>query len=289
MTDHFSPLTLRYLYLLGYPLGHSVSPAMQNAALAERGIAETRYVKKPVPPEELADAVEALRAARCLGANVTVPHKQSIAPLLDELTPLAREIGAVNTILKREGKLVGDNTDVYGFLQALWVRRIPLKGVRAVILGAGGAAAGAGYALGQAGVKEIVLVNRTAARSHALAERLNEKFPALTRADSDWGAVGKAQLIVNATSAGMSPHPDKSPLPDAVSLERGAVVFDLVYNPPTTRLLGQARRQGARTIGGLDMLIYQGARAFQLWTGARAPVRVMRTAATAALQEMMLH
>lgn len=277
---------MKYLYLLGYPLGHSISPAMQNAALRACGIRATRYLKAPTPPEKLQEMVKVLRGENCLGANVTVPHKQTILPQLDELSELAREIGAVNTILKQGGKLIGDNTDAYGFLQALRVRRINPAGARVSILGAGGAAAAAAYALAQADVGEIILLNRTLTRSIELADRLNQKFPQLALAINDWDALAQSQLIINATSVGMSPRVEESPAPKNFIFPKHAVVFDLVYNPPATKFLRDAKRDGARVIGGLEMLIYQGARAFELWTGARAPIRVMRNAATDALQEI---
>jgi shikimate dehydrogenase len=277
---------MKYLYLLGYPLGHSISPAMQNAALAERKLRATRYVKNPMPPEKMRDMILALRAPHCLGANVTVPHKQTIMPHLDELTDLAREIGAVNTILKKDGKLIGDNTDAYGFLQALRVRKIHPQNARVAILGAGGAAAAAAYALAQEGAREIIFLNRTLSRSIELADRLNNRFPALELALNDWDALDDMHLIINATSVGMAPKTDESPLPTRYVIPKRAVVFDLVYNPPATKFLRDAKRNGARIIGGLEMLVYQGARAFELWTGERAPVRVMRDAASKALQEM---
>jgi shikimate dehydrogenase len=239
-----------------------------------------------MPPEKMREMILALRAPHCLGANVTVPHKQSIMPHLDELTDLAREIGAVNTILKQDGKLIGDNTDAYGFLQALRVRKISPQNTRVAILGAGGAAAAAAYALAQEGAQEIVLLNRTLARSIELADRLNKKFPELELALNDWDVLGEMQLIINATSVGMAPKIDESPLPAQYTIPQNSIVFDLVYNPPNTRLLDDAEARGARVIGGLEMLVYQGARAFELWTGERAPVRVMRDAAAKALREM---
>ena len=277
---------MKYLYLLGYPLGHSISPAMQNAALAERNIHATRYIKNPMPPEKMHEMILALRAPHCLGANVTVPHKQTIIAHLDELTDLAREIGAVNTVLKREGKLIGDNTDAYGFMQALRARKIAMQNARAAILGAGGAAAAAAYVLAEQGAREIIFLNRTLSRSIELADRLNKKFPELELALNDWDALSEMQLIINATSVGMAPKSDDSPLPPRFVIPPNAVVFDMVYNPPVTKLLRDAQAQGARVIGGLEMLVYQGARAFELWTGERAPVRVMRDAAHKALQEM---
>lgn len=283
---------MQFLYLFGYPLGHSISPAMQNAALRERGILDVEYVKNPMPPERMDDMLAALRADDCLGANVTVPHKQTILTRLDELTELARDIGAVNTILKQtlangSVKLVGDNTDAYGFMQGLRVRHISPKGTSVAILGAGGAAAAACYALAREGVREITLLNRTLARSVELADRLNAKFPHLALGINDWEALADAPLVINATSVGMAPRSNESPLPPNSVLSRYALVFDLVYNPPATKFLQDAKQGGARVIGGLEMLIYQGARAFELWTGERAPIEVMRTAATHALQEMI--
>ncbi len=277
---------MKYLYLLGYPLSHSVSPAMQNAALHARGLYAIRYIKNPMPPAKMREMILALRAPHCLGANVTVPHKQTIMPHLDELTARAREIGAVNTILKQDGKLIGDNTDAYGFLQALRVRRVNPQGARVAIFGAGGAAAAAAFALAQADVREIIFLNRTLTRSVALADRLNKKFPFLALALNDWDALAQTQLIINATSVGMAPQADASPAPRDFVFAKHAIAFDLVYNPPATQFLRDARQHGARAIGGLEMLVYQGARAFELWTGQRAPVRVMRDAAANALREI---
>lgn len=282
---------MKYIYLFGYPLGHSISPAMQNAALRAKAVRATRYVKFPLPREKMPEMILALRAPHCLGANVTVPHKQTILPYLDEVTELAREIGAVNTIVKRtdsgagNAKLIGDNTDAYGFIQALRVRRIAAKHTRVAILGAGGAAAAAGYALAQEGAREIIFLNRSVERAAELAERLNRKFPHLALAINDWQGLARTQLIINATSVGMTPHAEESPLPEDAILPRHAIVFDLVYNPPVTQFLRAAKQRGARSIGGLEMLIYQGARAFELWTGQRAPVQVMRIAAANALRE----
>lgn len=280
---------MKYLYLLGYPLGHSISPAMQNAALRERNIRETRYVKNPMPPEKMSDMILALRAPRCLGANVTVPYKQTIVSQLDDLTELAREIGAVNTVCKHDGKLIGDNTDAYGFLKALHVESFRPQDARVAILGAGGAAAAAAYALAREGASEINFLNRTLSRSIELADRLHNRFPELALALNDWEALEETHLIINATSVGMAPKPDESPLPAQYTIPHNAIVFDLVYNPPETKLLREARARGAGVIGGLEMLVYQGARAFELWTGERAPVGVMRDAASKALQAMQAH
>ncbi len=200
----------------------------------------------------------------------------------------------MNTVIKQtrsDGtvKLVGDNTDAYGFMESLKARGVEVMGACAVILGAGGAAAAAAYALAAEGASEIVLLNRTLSRAVVLADNLNVKFPQIALALNDWDAIGRAQLIVNATSVGMSPHQNESPLPANAAIAPDAVLFDLVYNPPETRFLREAGAHGARVIGGLEMLIYQGARALELWTGKPAPVEVMRAAAERALQEMIAH
>jgi shikimate dehydrogenase len=285
---------MKFIYLFGYPLGHSISPSMQNAGLRQVGLTDLEYVKKPLPPERMDEMIAGLEADDCIGANVTVPHKQAIAGRLDELSELAREIGAVNTVNKRTrangtSLLVGDNTDVYGFWEALRVRGIDPGGMRAAILGAGGGAAAAAYALAQGGAREINLLNRTLARAVVVGDRLNKRFPQLELALNDWEALEKADLIVNATSVGMTPRSEDSPLPANVKLARGVVVYDLVYNPPQTKFLREAEAKGAHVIGGLEMLVYQGARSFELWTGKPAPVAVMMNEAENALDEMMAH
>jgi shikimate dehydrogenase len=161
--------------------------------------------------------------------------------------------------------------------------------MRAAVFGAGGAAAAAAFALATAGARELVLLNRTRPRAVALARRTHARWPQLPVAVNDWNALARMDLLVNATSVGMSPHPDASPLPEGVAVAHRAIVFDLVYNPPVTRFLQTAQAQGARVIGGLEMLVYQGARAFELWTGERAPVRVMKTAARHALDATESH
>lgn len=275
------------IYLFGYPLSHSISPAFQNAALEAKGICGVVYEKLPLPPERMGEMIDALKAEDCLGANVTIPHKQTIIAQLDELSEVARDIGAVNTVVKRQGKLIGDNTDAYGFIQALKVRGIHPRHARAMIIGAGGAAAATAYALTQEGAREMIVVNRTIARAAELADRLHARFPHLELAVNDWDALTRMHLIVNASAIGMSPRQNESPIPQHRTIKPGQIVFDLVYNPPETPLLREAARAGARGIGGLEMLVYQGARSFELWTGKDAPVEVMQSAAEGALREMM--
>ena len=278
---------IKRIYLLGYPLGHSISPAMHNAALRACGLRGWRYEKLALPPEEMSAMQEALRAPDCAGANVTIPYKQTIIPFLDGLSETARKIGAVNTVVKRDNKLVGENTDAPGFLQSLRERHIRPRHARAIIFGAGGAAAAVAFALANEGVQQLVIINRTTTRAAELADRLNRSFPSLELAVNWWEPLPHANIVVNATAIGMAPRTEASPLPPGQAIPRGAVVFDLVYNPPETKLLREAADAGARCVGGLEMLIYQGAVSFRMWTEHEAPLPVMQAAAKHALQQQM--
>lgn len=283
----------RLVGLLGWPVAHSVSPAMHNAAFAALGL-NWLYLPLPVPGERLEDATRGLRGLGFAGANVTVPHKQAVTKYLDELSPEARAIGAVNTIVVREGRLIGYNTDAEGFLQALRQAGYEPAGRRAVVLGAGGAARAVVYALAYAGARVVVL-NRTPSRAQHLVRSLQPHLPPdvpvaaspLTAADLS-AHLGEGQLLVNATSVGMAPYVLRTPLPGGVVIPKGLTVYDLVYNPAETTLLRQAREAGAQAIGGLGMLVHQGAEAFRLWTGVEPPVEVMRRAAEDALGEKLV-
>ncbi len=271
-----------YVGLLGWPVAHSRSPAMHNAAFEALGL-NWRYLLLPVAPEDVGDAVRGLRALRFAGANVTVPHKQAVMSFLDEVTLEAQAIGAVNTIVNRKGRLVGYNTDALGFLRALREAGFEPRGCRAVVLGAGGAARAIVYAL--LGARATVTVaNRTVEKAHRLADELGRLFGARVSVMSLHAsralarALAEADLLVNATSVGMAPHADACPLPADVPIPPSLTVYDAVYNPRETMLLQLARRAGARAVDGLGMLLHQGAVAFELWTGVKAPVEVMRGA-----------
>ena len=265
------------LALLGYPLSHSVSPAMHNAALARTGLSGWRYDAWPVEPERLREAVARLRGEAYAGANVTVPHKEAVIAGLDGLTPVAQAIGAVNTLLKRDERLIGHNTDAAGFLADLYAHDVKLARRKVLILGAGGAARAVVAAC--AGVGAVV---RLATRRRGQAEAF-ETLASVTV--YDWSPLGLLQasdgvtLIVNTTPLGMSPNGAASPWPGDVPLPPDAFVYDLVYNPPETRLVRQARAAGLCAATGLGMLIEQGALAFELWTGQMAPRALMRRAA----------
>lgn len=266
--------------LLAHPAGHSVSPAMQRAAFAALGVDAT-YDAFDVPPAELEAAVAALRGAPWWGANVTVPHKTAVVPWMDELAPAARRLGAVNTIVRRGGRLIGDNSDLPGFARALSDVRPDLAGARVVVVGAGGAARAVVAALADAGAR-IALHNRSAERARALVAALALPEVALLASEDLVGAVAGCDVLVQTTTVGMAGGPAGSPLPDGV-LPAGGAVVDLVYRPAVTPLLAAALAAGLPAQNGLPMLVYQGARSFEAWTGVAAPVEAMGAAAEAAL------
>ena len=278
----------RYVGLIGYPLGHSVSPAMQQAAFDHYQL-DLRYEAWETEPSELGNILAHLRLPSTLGANVTVPYKEAVMPLVDELDELAVEIGAVNTIVNRYGKLSGYNTDAGGFLRALKQEGgFDPAQKRVVLLGAGGVARAAGFALARAGARSLVITDIIAERAHALASDLQrqgvEIRVLLQNGLQFMEALSGCELVVNCTPIGMkhSASEGQSPL-EAALIPKGALIYDVVYNPLETRLLADAREAGARTLGGLAMLVYQGALAFELWTGKEAPIDIMMKAARGAL------
>lgn len=275
----------RRLGIIGYPIGHSISPVFQQAALNHLSIDAT-YEKWEVTPDEVDGFVAGLRAPDSWGINITLPHKEAVIPLLDEVDEWATTAGAVNTIVNHDGYLSGHNTDGPGFLEALLVETgYDPKGTRALILGAGGAARGILLALIRGGVDSIVIANRTLERADTLSNLsiengvYCESVP--ISGDPLAEAALSADLIVNCTSIGMSHGPDEygSPL-SADQIPATAIVNDLVYNPLETPLIREGRTAKATTLGGLHMLVYQGVLSFQMWTGQDAPVAVMLEAAT---------
>ena len=274
--------------IFGYPIEHSVSPAMHRAAFARAGV-DAAYTAWQTPPDALADAIAKLRGDEYLGANVTVPHKRAVMAHLDEIDEAAREIGAVNTIVNRNGRLFGTNTDAYGFLESLRAESgFDPRGADATLIGAGGAARAAAHALAGAGVRNLTIANRTQERAAALASEIAERGVSargIGLDDPDFAdACANAGLIVNSSSVGMlgGPAEGASPVPIG-AIRRGCVVYDMVYNPMETPLLAQAADAGAQTVGGLPMLVHQGAAAWELWTGQDAPINAMFEAAKEAL------
>jgi shikimate dehydrogenase len=248
--------------VLGFPVGHSRSPAMMNAGFAALGL-DWRYFRLPVAPERFAEVLPALPASGYLGANVTIPHKIAARDLADELTDAAAAIGAVNTLTFSDGRIVGDNTDAGGLVDAL---DMDLRGATALVLGAGGTGRAAVWALREAGA-EVAVWNRTPERAAELAAELGVRHAA---------APEPARVLVNVTSLGMRGED----LPAELGLEglEPELVADVVYGSEPTALCRWAEQRGARVVAGLEMLLRQGARSFERWTGRPAPLDVMRRA-----------
>ncbi len=274
---------MRRLYLIGYPVAHSISPQMQGAAIEALGL-DYIYEAMPVTPEGLGRAVAGLRDPSVAGFNVTIPHKIAILPLLDEVDATAMAVSAINTVVNEDGRLKGYNTDSPAAVRAIGEAYGNLDGCRVVILGAGGAARAVASGLAPK-ARWIRILTRDAAKADSLAGEVGKQHEVdvlgvgLGEARS---SVGAADILVNATPVGMSPNVGHSPV-DARTLHPGLLVFDLIYSPERTRLLLDAEAAGAETLGGLTMLVYQGAEALRLWTGRRAPEDVMMGAARQAL------
>jgi shikimate dehydrogenase len=281
--------------LIGWPVEHTFSPAMHNAAFDSLEL-NWRYVPLPVRPGQVEAAVHGLPALGFRGANVTVPHKQAVMPALDSIALNAMALGAVNTLVVgwREDErpvIEGHNTDAGGFAGALLHEGLDPKGKRAVVVGAGGGARAVVYGLVEAAAAEVLIFDVESQRAQVLVsdfsakqegrESLVRTVPLTTEALVE--SARAADLLINATPVGMWPHVDGSIWPDNAPIPPRLTVFDLVYTPSETRLLRQARKSGARAIGGLEMLVRQGAMAFEMWTGQPAPVEVMRAACERAL------
>ncbi len=268
----------RLVVLLGDPVGHSRSPELHNAAFAAAGL-DYAYLACRVAPDALGDAVRGLRALGIAGANVTIPHKQAIVPYLDDCTRAARGVGAVNTVVVEstpEGpRLVGDNTDVGGFLDGLAPHADALRGSEILVWGAGGAARAVVYALlTTLAPSRLTLVARRVEQATALAADFAALDPHGALGVASFGDAAarapSARLLVNTTPLGMHPHPDATPYPEA-NFTTGQVVYDLVYRPEQTRLLREAAAAGAGVVTGRSMFHGQAARAFERWTGVPMP------------------
>ena len=273
----------RIVGLLGYPLHHSFSPAMHNSVFEQLDMGFV-YLPLKVKPGRLSEAIAGLRALHFVGANVTIPHKEQIIPYLDALTPEAELVGAVNTLYwNAQRQLVGDNTDVVGFDRTLSDARLDLEGRSVALIGSGGAARAVAVALARRQVKEIIVIARRATALQHFVQDLQQKFPEVLWTTHTQSTPVLAQdlervwLLVNASPVGMHPHPQESPLsqPLLSMLPRGAHVYDLVYNPPQTQLLQWAQDKGYTPHEGLYMLAYQGAAAFERWTGLQPPIAPM--------------
>ncbi len=271
------------LGIFGWPVAHSKSPQMHESAAAALGI-ELRYERFEVAPEGLAEAIRARHAARIDGYNLTVPHKEAIMPLLDEVAPAARAIGAVNTVVRSDGRYLGHNTDAPGLVRSLEEAGVSVQGARVVVLGAGGASRAAVVGLANAGAAEITVLSRRPEQGKALRRSLAGKLACgleaapLSEAEDRFAA---ATLLVQATSATLESNPGAQAFAKSLPIEAlpdGAAVLDMVYKPLQTALLARAQERGLHTVDGLGMLLHQGAIAFEMWTGFEPPLDVMRAA-----------
>lgn len=266
------------LGIIGHPVGHSLSPCMHNAALRAQGV-DMVYLAFDVLPERLAQALGGMRAFGFRGLNVTIPHKEAVLGLLDEVEPTARRVGSVNTVVSEEGRLVGYNTDMTGFSAALrGLRPEGAAGLICFVAGAGGAARAVVAALMLEGAREIRICNRTTERAEALCAEATAwgGSPCLAVSPSDAARVaGGCELLVNATSVGLTSSVKESVIPVDI-LHSRHTVMDLVYGRKPTDLVREAKARGATAMDGKEMLVMQAAGAYELWTGLRAPVDVMR-------------
>ncbi len=262
--------------LLGHPVSHSQSPLMHNTAFQQKQL-PFAYAAFDVAPERLKEAVAGIRGLGIKGVNVTIPHKVAILPLLDEIDPLAQRIGAVNTVVNRNGRLVGYNTDGKGYVRSLVEETGLLLADQVVtLLGAGGAARAVACTLADKGVKEIRIINRSREKAKLLADHLKPLVPAKALEPGEFeDAVKTATLLINTTSIGMYPNVHEMPIPYEW-LHADLIVSDLIYNPLETKLLTSAKNVGAITHSGVGMFVNQGALAFELWTGVEAPAELMR-------------
>jgi shikimate dehydrogenase len=272
-------MTHRWACLIGHPVAHSLSPALHNAAFSALGI-DANYEAWDVPPDGLHKAVEALRRADCMGANVTAPHKQAVVQFVDDVSDAVVALGVMNTIVNRDGRLSGENTDARGLARWMTQSGIDPAGAAALVLGAGGAARAAVWALADLGANSILVLNRTPERADELVKSLK---PHTERAELRSGALAMAAqqqpmpwgVVINATSLG---HHGAAPEVHPSCYSPQSVAIELAYNPPETGFMVAARAAGARAENGLGMLLHQAALAFERWTGQTPPMDVLESA-----------
>tara|TARA_B100001123_G_C15342968_1_gene1035801 strand:+ start:7509 stop:8363 length:855 start_codon:yes stop_codon:yes gene_type:complete len=277
------------LGIIGYPLGHSLSPLFQQAGLDAIGF-DAKYNMWPTPPDQLKNRLTTLRDPNILGVNVTVPHKEAVIPYLDALDSTAEQLQAVNTIVNANGKLTGFNTDMFGFLNALEIDgQFDVQGKSAIIIGAGGSARAITTGLSLKGASSITILNRSLVRSQSLAKEIAEYKAVVTGDELTTDSIKRLSppdLLVNCTPFGMTGGDLEGAIPPIDSLlSPSTLVTDLVYNPSDTPLLRRAAELGAKTLGGLPMLIYQGAASFKIWTGKDAPIKTMLDTALKGLKQ----
>lgn len=270
--------------LLGSPVAHSISPLMHNDSFRALGL-DFVYLCFDVGTEKLGEVVSAFRAMNVYGFNLTMPDKEAVIPYLDELSLAAQLIGAVNTVKNENGRLIGHNTDGTGYMKAVKDAGYDVIGKEMTLLGAGGAASAIAVQAAIDGVSRLHLVSRKGRsweKAKHLVDSINEKTAC--QADltdlADTGTLRRllerSTLLTNATSAGMAPNTDLTPIPDTTLFRPELIVSDVIYNPRETRLLAEARAKGCPTFNGMYMLLYQGEAAFQIWTGQEMPVALIK-------------
>ncbi len=265
--------------LLGYPLAHSKSPAMQNRAFQSMGL-NFLYLPVEVEQEGLPDVINGMKKMNFAGFNVTIPHKIRVLEFMDELDYLAGVIGAVNTAVIEKGRIKGYNTDGQGFIRSMEEGAgLTVRGKRVFVLGSGGAARAITMTLAAHGVDRIYICNRRREKAEALSSEINAKIKDCSAAvafepKTMEGMLKNIDILINTTSVGMHPHRHQTPM-DAGLVDSSTVVCDIVYNPAQTRFLEEAAQRGCKTVNGLGMLVNQGAEAFRLWTGQRPPIEEM--------------
>lgn len=276
--------------LISWPIGHSLSPLMHNTVFEKLGL-DWVYLPLPTEPENLKAGIAGLRALNFVGSNVSVPHKTQVIQFMDEMDAAANQMQAVNTIKIVDGRLVGSNTDPVGFVRQLTSEGVNPDGMNILMIGAGGAARAAIFGLSRFKVNQIVVLDVVESRAASLVSDLVFLFkpnclqfkPLEEKYFSEAGT--NCDLVVNATPIGMTPKEDATPWPESVDLPRNAVFYDIVYNPLQTNFLSRASSEGHKTIGGLGMLVHQGAASFETWTGIKPPAEVMLNVCEEALSK----
>lgn len=275
---------MRTYCIIGDPVSHSLSPAMHNAAFKSLSMDDV-YIAYKVSSHELESSVESLRSVKISGFNVTIPHKIAVLQYLDEVDLLSRKAGAVNTVASIDGRFKGFNTDIQGFLQPLLNRGIDFRGLSVLLFGAGGSARAVVASLSSVtGISKLVVANRTYNKSSELSKQaeLQGLTSSVSMIEEAKVMAKRFDLIVNATSVGLQSNES---ILDSEDIDGSSTVYDLVYRPVMTKLLENAREKGARIIYGYEMLLEQGAQAFEIWTGLKAPIPAMKKALFGVFQE----
>jgi shikimate dehydrogenase len=271
---------MKKLVVVGDPIEHSLSPLVYSVALKELGLEKDfHYEKLMIKTEELADFIKSIRKGEIAGASITMPHKVNIIQYIDELTKEAEMIGAVNTLYKKNGKVIGHNTDGVGCLKSLKENNVSVEGKKIVVMGAGGAARAIVFTLALNDVYEIVILNRTVGKAEELAREVKEKTETASKAgglEKIKDELRDAEILINCTSVGMKG--EEGTLVASEMLYPSLVVMDVVYNPLKTELIKKAEEAGCKTVNGAGMLVHQAAIGFEIWTGKKPPIKVMQKA-----------